>query len=79
MCQRSWLAVVQIKHLKAGMEKTVHDCLLWCSLEGMLTALDRMRLKNDDIVDRGADSLFWWGEESVGLLKRAGQGERRAV
>ena len=66
MCQRSWLAVVQIKHLKAGMEKTVHDCLLWCSLEGLLTALERMRLKNDDMLIEGPIAFFGGGRRVSG-------------
>lgn len=38
----------------------------WCNAERILTPLDRIRLKKDDMLIEGLDGPVWWGVERVG-------------
>ena len=42
------------------------DVAFWCNVERVLTPLDRIRLKKDDMLIEGLEGPVWWGMESVG-------------
>ena len=40
------------------IERRVHECVFWCSIYGVLTPPDRIRLKNDDMLKGGSRALL---------------------
>lgn len=52
-------------HFNIRIEKTVHGCNCWCSIDGVLTPPDRIRLKNDDMLIEGSMALLGGVVESV--------------